>query len=141
MKAGGDRLLVFVSCLLSQHSLFSLFPPAAGVSGAQMQRETEGIRMEDRAMLGGEKSRKYEQERKYGLCEGRWTFPKRRKSQFQGDCSVSGRPKNTEWANVQECFMHLLIGSLGLGLDSKSQLRGEIGCTVRESHMEMHGRL
>lgn len=37
--------------------------------------------------------------------------------------------------------MHLLIGSLGLGLDSKSQLRGEIESTARESHMEMHGRL
>lgn len=140
MKAGGDRLLVFVSCLLSQHSLFSLFPPAAGVSGAEMQRETEGLRMEDRATLGGEKSRKCEQERKSGLREGRWTFPRRRKSSFR-ETSVSGKPKNTEWANAQECFMHLLIGSLGLGLDSKSQLRSEIECTAQESHMEMHGRL
>jgi len=83
MKAGGDRLLVFVSCLLSQHSLFSLFPPATGVSGAEIHRETEGIRMEDRATLGGEKSRKCEQERKYGLREGCWTFPRRRKSSFR----------------------------------------------------------
>lgn len=55
------RLLVsFVRCLLSQCSLFSLFCPVTGLSGAEVYRETEGIRMEDHAMLGGEEIRKCE---------------------------------------------------------------------------------